>query len=123
MLLDRLGVEAEEKSQQTSGKNRLSPCSYPALGWLKIKRRVQYEKCGSICAKYSFICGDCGIVVCLLCKVYVRRQPLESHKPFLLWKVNGAIRDGDGQCFLLMICKEYDPASSTKHPLMTPLTS
>ena len=23
--------------------------------------------------------------------------------------MNGAIQDGDGQCFLLIICKEYDP--------------
>jgi hypothetical protein len=75
MLLDRLGAEAEEKSQRTSGKDWLSPCSHPALGWLKIKRRAQCEKCRSICAKYSFTCGDCGIVVCLLCKIYVTRQP------------------------------------------------
>jgi hypothetical protein len=102
-------AEAEEKSQRTSGKNRLSPCSHPALGWLKFKRRAQCEKCRSICTTYSFTCSDCSIVVCLLYKVHIRRQPVESHKPLLLWKVNGAIQDGDEQCFLLMICKEYDP--------------
>ena len=107
MLLDSLRSEAEEKSQRTSGKDMLSPCSHPALGWLKIKRRAQREKCRSICAKYSFTCGDYGIVVCLLYKIYITHQPLESHKPFLLWEVNGAIRDGDRQCFLLMLYKEY----------------
>jgi hypothetical protein len=63
----------------------------------------------SICTTYAFTCGDYGIVVCLLYKVHIRRQPVGSYRPLLLWKVNGAIRDGDGQCFLLMICKEYDP--------------
>ena len=65
-------------------KDRLFPCFHPALGWLKIKRRAQCEKYKSICAKYLFTCSDCGIVVCLLFKIYVTRQPLKSHKPFLL---------------------------------------
>jgi hypothetical protein len=63
----------------------------------------------SIYTMYAFTCSNCGIVVCLLYKVYIRRQPVGSHRPLLLWKVNSAIQDGDGQCFLLIICKEYDP--------------
>jgi len=34
-----------------------------------------------------------------------RRQSLSEPA---LQTVNSAIRDGDGQCFLLMICKKYD---------------
>jgi hypothetical protein len=85
------------------GEKRLSPCSHLVLSWLKFKTRAQCKKCRSICATYSFTCGDYGIVVCLLYKVYVKRQPVESHRPPLLWKVNGAIRDGYGQCFLLIM--------------------
>jgi len=67
--LDATGQTWAKMSQRPS-RTRPSPCPHPALGWLKCKRRAQCDECKSICAKYSFICGDCGLAVCLLCKVH-----------------------------------------------------
>jgi hypothetical protein len=68
-------AKAEENGQLPS-RNKSSPCPHLGLGWLKYKRRAQCDECKSICAKYSFICGDCSLVVCLLCKVHVSGKSL-----------------------------------------------
>jgi ankyrin repeat protein len=64
----QIRAEAEENSRRPSRPTRPSPCSHPALGWLKCKGRAQCDMCGSACAKYAFRCGDCGLMACLPCK-------------------------------------------------------
>jgi ankyrin repeat protein len=61
-------AEAEQNSRRPSRPTGPSPCSHPALGWLKRKGRAQCDMCGSACAKSAFRCGDCGRVACLPCK-------------------------------------------------------
>ncbi len=64
----QIRAEAEERNQRLGRTTRPSPCFHPALGWLKCKGRAQCYICGSVCAKYSFRCGDCGVGVCSLCR-------------------------------------------------------
>jgi hypothetical protein len=64
----QIRAEAEQNIQRPSRPTRPSPCSHPALGWLKCKGRAQCDMCGSACAKYAFRCSDCGRMACLPCK-------------------------------------------------------
>lgn len=66
----KMRAQAEARSQRLNQTSKTSPCLHPALGWLKCKGKAQCEICTKTCTKQSFRCGDCGVVICLLCKTY-----------------------------------------------------